>query len=84
MNSLTALLAAEHLNDLLREANRARLATLADRDEPARPAAWRRLGGRGARRLSSVLGTVAVRLDPQDRGHVHATSETRTARSFAA
>lgn len=84
MNALTALLAAEHLNDLMREADRARRASLVDPDEPARPAAWRRLGGRGARGLSRVLGSLAVRLDPQDRGHAHATSEARTARSLAA
>ena len=66
MHPVTALLAAEHLDDLRHEANSARLARLANQDRPARLAAWRRVLGRGTRSLSDGLGAVASRLDPDD------------------
>jgi hypothetical protein len=66
MNALTALLAAEHLRELRRDAAEDRLAR-DPRDEPTNPAGpVRRLVGRGARSLSSALESVAARMDPED------------------
>jgi hypothetical protein len=64
MHPLTALLAAEHLQDLLREADKARLSNEVRASASARTSAWRRVAGRGARALSLALGSVAAHLDP--------------------
>ena len=65
MHPLTALLAAEHLQDLAREARRARLSNeLRASSAATRTPAWRRLAGTGARALSQVLGSLATSLDP--------------------
>ena len=65
MHPFTALLAAQHLEDLLREADGTRRAH-ADRDthETSGPSAWSRFVGRSARGLSTALDGVAGRLDP--------------------
>jgi hypothetical protein len=64
MHPLTALLAAEHLQDLAREAEKARLSNELRASAPTRTPAWRRVAGSGARALSQVLGSVAASLDP--------------------
>jgi len=64
MHPLTALLAAEHLQDLAREANRARLSNELRASATPRTPAWRRMAGSGARALSQALGSVAASLDP--------------------
>jgi hypothetical protein len=64
MHPLTALLAAEHLQDLLREADKARLSNEVRASASARTSAWRRVAGSGARALSLALGAVAAHLDP--------------------
>jgi len=64
MHPLTALLAAEHLQDLRREADKARLSNEARASAPARTSTWRRVAGSGARILSQALGSVAASLDP--------------------
>ncbi|HEV2006022.1 MAG TPA: hypothetical protein VGQ85_05345 [Candidatus Limnocylindrales bacterium] len=64
MHPLTALLAAEHLQDLRREAARARLSNEARASASPRTPAWRRVAGGGARALSRALGSVAANLDP--------------------
>lgn len=64
MHPLTALLAAEHLQDLTREANRARLSNELRASATTRTPAWRRVAGGGARALSRALGSVATSLDP--------------------
>jgi hypothetical protein len=74
VNSLTALLAAEHLQDLLREAESVRRSRRGAAVEAKGPAAWRRSLGRVARGLSVALDRIATRLDP----------EIRRARSAAA
>jgi len=66
MHPLTALLAAEHLQDLLREADRARLSNEVRASASARTSAWRRVAGSGARALSLTLGSVAAHLDPSE------------------
>ena len=64
MHPMTALLAADHLRDLRRDAAEDRLAK-AMRHEPTNPGnPVRRLVGRGARSLSSALESVAARMDP--------------------
>jgi hypothetical protein len=66
MHPFTALIAAEHLDELRREAASTRSASVA-RDShagPTSPSAWSRLVGRSARGLSTALDTVATRLDP--------------------
>jgi hypothetical protein len=69
MNPLTAFLAAEHLQDLVREADRARLSNELRASAPARPPGWRRVAGAGARALSKGLGSVAAKLDPTEADH---------------
>jgi hypothetical protein len=64
MHPLTALLAAEHLQDLAREADQARLSNELRASATTRTPAWRRVAGSGARALSHVLGSVATSLDP--------------------
>jgi hypothetical protein len=64
MHPLTALLAAEHLQDLAREADRARLSNELRASAITRTPTWRRVAGSGARILSQALGSVAASLDP--------------------
>ena len=64
MHPLTALLAAEHLQDLAREANRARLSNELRASTITRTPVWRRVVGSGARALSRGLVSVAASLDP--------------------
>ena len=64
MHPLTALLAAEHLQDLAREASKARLSNELRAASTIRTPAWRRAAGSGARALSQALGSVAANLDP--------------------
>ena len=64
MHPLTALLAAEHLQDLAREADRARLSNELRASAITRTPTWRRVAGNGARILSQALGSVAASLDP--------------------
>jgi hypothetical protein len=59
---LTSLIANHHVSDLLREAEAERLARLL-RSQRTR-AAWRRVTGTTARRMSAALDDVATRLDP--------------------
>ena len=65
MHPFTALIAAQHLDELRREAASTRRAHVArDSHEVAGPSAWSRLVGRSARGLSTALDGVASRLDP--------------------
>jgi hypothetical protein len=64
MHPLTALLAAEHLQDLAREADRARLSNELRASAITRTPTWRRVVGSGARALSQALGSVPASLDP--------------------
>jgi hypothetical protein len=64
MHPITALLAAEHLRELRRDAAENRLAKVMDDDTTNPGGPVRRLVGRGARSLSSALGSVAARMDP--------------------
>lgn len=63
MQTLAEIVASEHIRDLQREAEVARLVRAA---RPSRrgPAAWRRLSGAAARQLSETLESLAIRLDP--------------------
>ena len=66
MHPFTALIAAQHLDELRREADSTRSAHVA-RDShatPPRPSGWSRLVGRSARGLSAAFDVVATRLDP--------------------
>jgi len=66
MHPFTALIAAQHLDELRREADAARRARRV-RDihaEPTGPSAWSRIVGRSARGLSNALDGLASRLDP--------------------
>jgi len=65
MSPLTAFLAAEHLHDLLREADNARLSKEVRAAAPARTPTWRRIAGGTAQALSEALGSVATNLDPK-------------------
>ena len=65
MNVFGAMIATEHLLDLQREADAARLANaLAQVDEAGRRSAVQRLAGRSARGLSRGLAALAARVDP--------------------
>lgn len=64
MHPLTALLAAEHLQDLAREAHKARLSNELRASAPERAPAWRRISGSGARALSDAFCSIAASLDP--------------------
>jgi hypothetical protein len=85
MHPLTALLAAEHLQDLAREANRARLSNELRASATTRTPAWRRVAGTGARARSRALGTVPATLEPSQssRGLDEATDPSGT-RAMAA
>jgi hypothetical protein len=75
MDSLASYLIGEHISDLRREADAARLARLAVTERTRASAtertrsAWRRQVGGGARRLSRALGNVAAQLDPPRRSY---------------
>ena len=66
MNALASLIVAEHLLDLRREADEARLAheALDEPTTPGRPGRVSRLTGRSARGLSRRLAALAARVDP--------------------
>ena len=66
MHPFTALIAAQHIDELRREASEARRAhAFRESDAVATgPSAWSRLVGRSARGLSDALDGVATRLDP--------------------
>jgi hypothetical protein len=66
MHPMTALLAAEHLRELRRDAAEDRLAKATRDDTTTSTNAVRRLIGQGARSLSSAFGLVAARIDPTD------------------
>ena len=85
MNPYTAVIAAQHLADLQREAEAARLAGLVRRSVEGpgdRPAGLNRLAARSARWLSGALAGLASRIDPVDGGA--AAREHRKARPLAA
>jgi hypothetical protein len=85
MSPLTALLAAEHLQDLLREADTARLLSEARAAAPARTPTWRRIAGGAARALSDALGSVAANLDPNaTRGALDDAADSSGNRAMAA
>jgi hypothetical protein len=85
MHPLTALLAAEHVQDLLREADKTRLSNELRASGAARTPAWRRIAGGGARALSEALGSVAAQLDPGETHHpLDDTAGTRDSRAMAA
>ena len=54
----------DHIDGLVREAAAERLIRLARSMDEVRPAAWRRLLGRGIRGLSVAFGAASNRLDP--------------------
>ncbi|HYN70310.1 MAG TPA: hypothetical protein VEX41_08875 [Candidatus Eisenbacteria bacterium] len=60
----TQNLVHDHIDDLLREAEAARLGRLARPVDGVTPSMWRRLLGRGVRGLSFALGVASTRLDP--------------------
>ena len=65
MHPFTALIAAQHLDELRREADSTRRGrVIRDSHTVASPSAWSRLVGRSARALSTALDGVASRLDP--------------------
>jgi hypothetical protein len=64
MSPFTAFLAAEHLQELLSEADANRQAKLLRPTNSIAPA-WRRVLGRGVRGASVALGAAATRLDPE-------------------
>jgi hypothetical protein len=67
MNVFGAMIAAEHLLDLQREADAFRLANAAAQvDEAGRRSAVQRLAGKAARRLSRGLAALAARVDPRE------------------
>jgi hypothetical protein len=63
MQPIAAFLIAEHIHDLLREAELATLERAAARAS-GRPRRWRRRVARGMRRMSGALAALARRLDP--------------------
>ncbi len=68
MNPYTAVLAAQHLEDLQREADRIRLAKEFRRgiDEPTDRGGLSRVAARSARARSSALTSLAARIDPAE------------------
>ncbi len=84
MHPLTALLAAEHLQDLAREAHRARLASEVRASAPRRAPVWRRVAATSARTISDALDSIAASLDPlPDRSRKEAADPSGT-RAMAA
>ena len=68
MNAFGSMMAAEHLLDLQREADAARLAREAlETDGDVRRSTIQRLAGRSARGLSRGLAALAARVDPNGR-----------------
>jgi len=63
MQPIAAFLIVEHIHDLLRDAERARLERAVARANRGR-SRWRRRAARGMRRLSGALASLARRLDP--------------------
>lgn len=63
MHPIAAFLIAEHIQELLREADAARLQKAMARAS-SEPNRWRRRVGAGMRRLSRALAKLARRLDP--------------------
>lgn len=63
MQPIAAFLIAEHIRDLLRDAQVARLQKAVAATDPGR-GRWRRRVARGMRRLSGALADLARRLDP--------------------
>lgn len=85
MHPLTALLAAEHLQDLAREATKARLSNELRASATTRTPAWRRVAGRGAKALSQALGSIAASLDPsQPSGGLEDAADPGGTRAMAA
>jgi hypothetical protein len=85
MNPYTALIAAQHLADLQREADRSRLANVARRgsaNPPSDVSGLNRLAARSARSLSVALASLATRIDPIDVRRP--TADDRKARPLAA
>jgi hypothetical protein len=78
MNALTSLLVAEHLNDLMQEADANRRVKLLDGARNTRVPAWRRLVARSARGASVAFGAVATRLEPTDAGQSQHRTDDRT------
>jgi len=65
MHPFTAMIAAQHLDELRREAaSNRRVRVTRDAHTPSSPSGWSRLVGRSARGLSAALDGVASRLDP--------------------
>jgi len=81
----TAILATQHLLDLQREADSARLANAAKRAgaEPTDRGGWSRLAARSVRGLSAALASLAARIDPVEVQRA-APTEDRKARPLAA
>ena len=71
MNPFVAYLAAQHLQDLLAEAQAERRAKLSQASQPGVSAVRRGLGG-GARRLSGLFDSAARSLDPSVEGELSA------------
>ena len=83
MNALGSLIVAEHLLDLRREAEAARLASEAlDVGEAGRRGSMQRFAGRSARSLSRGLAALAAHVDPIETGR--STSSDRRSRPIAA
>ena len=84
MNALAPYLAAIHQQNLLEEAELARLVRQSRSSQPE-IAAWRRGLGGGARRLSRLFATAARSLDPtvESEKTKHRTSERAVGRVLA-
>jgi hypothetical protein len=80
MNPFTAIVATQHLADLQREADRARLANEVKRagNEPTDRGGWSRVAARSARRLSTALASLAARIDPVEVQRSTPVDEQRT------
>jgi len=84
MHPFTALLASQHLQDLVREADAARLAaTVRQASKPTDRGGLSRVAARGARGLSDALASLAARIDPVEVQRSTRT-EDRTARPMTA
>ena len=83
MNALSALIVADHLLDLQREATAARLANEATHaGSSSGPGGIQRLAGRSARRLSRGFAALAARVDPVEASRQ--SSSDRKTRPIAA
>jgi len=63
MQSVPQIVVSDHIRELHREAEAARLARALGSSRRG-PAGWRRVGGAAARQLSDSLESIARRLDP--------------------